>query len=282
MKNIVVIPNVNKDASLEITRKVADELCSLGAEVYVESKYQSFFSGNVSYYDLFPESAELIVVIGGDGSMLDASHFAIELDIPMIGINLGKVGYLNEVEPQDIATLANIFSHHYNIKEKMTLSVIYGDGESVKKSPRLAVNDVVFSHENYLGIADFTLKSKSGAIRYRADGLAISTPQGSTAYSLSAGGPVVSHDVNAFLVTPICPHSFFNRSIVFPSDESIEVENTGDDNLNVSVDGRHFVTLKKGERCNVSVSDSALKILSFKDNNMFSSLFKKMKILEDI
>ena len=282
MKNIVVLPNANKDISLDITKKVIDELYSLGACVYADQRHKDILPVFVTYYKEFPKEAELIVVIGGDGSMLDASHFAIENDIPMIGINLGKVGYLNEVEPQDISILSSLFSGKYKIEEKMTLSVAYNSENEKKESPRLAVNDVVISHENYLGIADFTLKSKSGAIRYRADGLAISTPQGSTAYSLSAGGPIVSHSVNAFMVTPICPHSFFNRSIVFPTGEAVEIENTGADNLNVSVDGRHFVTMKKGERCKVAVGQNTLKILSFKDNNMFSSLFKKMKILEDI
>ncbi len=282
MKNIVILPNANKDTSFDITKKVIDELYSLGACIYAEERYKDILPAFVTYYSEFPREAELIVVIGGDGSMLDASHYAIENDIPMIGINLGKVGYLNEVEPQDISVLSSLFSENYKIEEKMTLSVAYDSVDAEIKSPRLAVNDVVISHENYLGIADFTLKSKSGAIRYRADGLAISTPQGSTAYSLSAGGPIVSHSVNAFMVTPICPHSFFNRSIIFPIGESIEIENTGADNLNVSVDGRHFVTMKKGEKCKVAVSQNALKILSFKDNNMFSSLFKKMKILEDI
>ena len=282
MENIVVIPNANKDISLEITKKVLTELVSLGASVFADIKYKASLQEFVSYYETFPDDAELILVIGGDGSMLDASHYAIERNIPMLGINLGKVGYLNEVEPQDIAILKNIFSGEYKIDEKMTLSAVYNSDDSNQASPRLAVNDVVISHENYLGIANFTLKSKSGAIKYRADGLAVSTPQGSTAYSLSAGGPIVSHSVNAFMVTPICPHSFFNRSIVFPIDEAVEIENTGDDNLNISIDGRHFATMKRGEKCQIAVSKNTLKILSFKDNNMFSSLFKKMKILEDI
>ena len=281
MKNIYIIPNALKDRDYDVTARTAKLLRTYGADVFLpedavksgitECKYKAF-----SHID-----TDLIIVIGGDGSFIDASPLAIDADIPIVGINLGKVGYLSEIEPDDIAQLARIFDENYRIDEKMLLCAECNIGGAKASSSRLAVNDIVVSHTSYLGIADFTLCSNEGGLKCRADGVVISTPAGSTAYSLSAGGPIVSHDANAMIVTPIAPHSFFNRSIVFSGNDEIKIENTGNDMLNVSLDGRCFASLSPGDTCKVFASDKKLKVLTFKENNMFSTLFNKMKMLEE-
>ena len=283
MKNIAVIPNINKDLSLSVTKDLAEKLLSFGAEVYIESKYSAAVSPSVISYDSFPESAELIIVVGGDGSILDASVIALERDIPILGVNLGKVGYLSEVEPDNLDILSGIFSGNYSIEEKMLLCVNHVSDRVVHKAERLAVNDVIISHDTFLGIADFTLENSVGdCVKYRADGLILSTPAGSTAYSLSAGGPIVSHDIDSIVATPICPHSFFNRSIIFKSTENIKLKNISKTVLNISIDGRYFANLSVGEECQIKMAERKLKVLTFCENNMFSTLFKKMRILEDI
>ena len=283
MKNIVVIPNINKDSGLAVTKNLAEKLLSIGAEVYIESKYSETVSPSVISYDNFPESAELIIVVGGDGSILDASVIALERDIPILGVNLGKVGYLSELEPDNLDILSGIISDSYSIEEKMLLCVNHVSDRAVHKAPRLAVNDVIISHDTFLGIADFTLENSVGdCVKYRADGLILSTPAGSTAYSLSAGGPIVSHDIDSIVATPICPHSFFNRSIIFKATENIKLKNISKTVLNVSIDGRYFANLSAGEECQIQMAEKKLKVLTFCENNMFSTLFKKMRILEDI
>jgi NAD+ kinase len=109
-----------------------------------------------------------------------------------------------------------------------------------------------------------------------------STPVGSTAYSLSAGGPIVSHGINAILVTPIAPHSFFNRSIIFSPSDKLKIKNSAETELKISVDGRLFGELNANEECIVKTSEKSLKMLSFNKNSNFSTLFKKMRNLEDI
>ena len=283
MKNIAIIPNINKDSELSVTKKLAEKLLSLGAEVYIESKYAENLSSSIISYDKFPEEAELIIVVGGDGSILDASVTAIERDIPILGVNLGKVGYLSEVEPDNLDILSGIFLGNYSIEEKMLLCVHHVSDRVVHKAQRLAVNDVIISHDTFLGIADFTLENGVGdCVKYRADGLILSTPAGSTAYSLSAGGPIVSHDIDSIVATPICPHSFFNRSIIFKATENITLKNISKTVLNVSIDGRYFANLSVGEECQIKMAEKKLKVLTFSENNMFSTLFKKMRILEDI
>jgi NAD+ kinase len=283
MKNVAIIPNINKDASLSVTKSLAEKLLSFGAEVWIDSKYKDSVPPSVACYDSFPDSAELIIVVGGDGSMLDASVIAIERDIPMLGVNLGKVGYLSEVEPDNLDILSGIFHGNYSIEEKMLLCVNHVSDRVVHKAQRLAVNDVIISHDTFLGIADFTLENSVGdCVKYRADGLILSTPAGSTAYSLSAGGPIVSHDIDSIVATPICPHSFFNRSIIFKATENIRLKNISKTVLNVSIDGRYFANLSAGEECQIQMAEKKLKVLTFCENNMFSTLFKKMRILEDI
>ena len=280
MNKIIIIPNLNKDKELEVTRRAVKKLISLGFEVYVSSKYDSLEKiGATVYGEEPPAKAKLILVVGGDGSIIDASLLAIKLNIPLLGINLGKVGYLSEVEPDNLDVLERLVGDDYSIEKKMLLKVEkYSPEGEVKASAREAVNDVVISHDAYFGIADFKLENAYGdRITYRADGLILSTPAGSTAYSLSAGGPVVSHNLDSITVIPVCPHSFFNRAIIYDKNECIKISNSGDAVLNISVDGRFFDNLTKGEWCVVQKSKTCLKMITFSQNNMFSVLFKKIK-----
>ena len=281
MKNIFLVPNTKKDKDYSVTRAVAQKLISLDFSIFMLDLYNGSGVESCSYVGNIPESAELVLVIGGDGSFIDAAGFAIKNDIPILGINLGKVGYLSEIEPTDLSPLEKLNTGEYSIDKKMLLAVS-SERDGGKLENKLAVNDVVLSHPSYLGIADFVLISAEGGVRYRADGIVVSTPAGSTAYSLSAGGPIVSHGANAIIVTPIAPHSFFNRSIVFGENEEIKIKNISSDALNLSLDGRFYHVLAPGEKCTVRASEKNLKVLTFKENNMFSNLFSKMQIMEDI
>ena len=193
-----------------------------------------------------------------------------------------KVGYLSEIEPDNLDMLKNILSGEYEIEEKMLLATEKVGEHSRVYSKRFAVNDVVISHTEFLGISEFTVCGAGGGVKYRADGVVVATPAGSTAYSLSAGGPVVAHNLDTLLVTPVCPHSFFDRSILFSPDEKIKINNTGEENLNISIDGRRFDSLLPGEACYVSRAEKRVKFLTFKQNSMFATLFEKMKFLEDL
>ncbi len=282
MKNAVIIPNPKKDAQLRLTEALISKLNEIRIKPYINEEYACVSSGAVLYSE-FPDFADMIFVVGGDGSVIDASKYAVLYDIPILGVNLGKVGYLSEVEPDNLDILDRITTGKYKITEKLLLSAeLISDGK-IEKAEHLAVNDVVISHDDYFGIADFTVENALGdRVKYRADSIIISTPAGSTAYSLSAGGPIVAHNVNSMLITPVCPHSFFNRSIVFDSSEALTVRNICEQNLKISVDGRGFATMANGESCVIRAADKRLKMISFSENNMFSTLFRKMRILEDI
>ena len=281
MDKILIIPNKLKDTSLSVSTEAARILKDNGARVFIEGKYGTTLSG---YAEIYSEcDIDLIIVVGGDGSVLDASPLAIEKKIPILGINLGKLGYLAEVDVNELHSLSKLFSGDFVIEDKMLLEVFVKIDGNEEVSGRLAVNDVIISHESFLGIADFNLEKWDGErVRYRADGIIFSTPVGSTAYSLSAGGPIVSHGINSILVTPIAPHSFFNRSIIFSPSEKLKIKNESEEGLKISIDGRLYKTMNSGDECIVSTSPKTLKMISFNKNNNFSTLFKKMRNLEDV
>ena len=279
MKNFVLVSNALKDSGYAVTDKVVSILKDLGASIYV-SATSGYTGPHIIRYDAFPENAELVIVVGGDGSVIDASKYAITHDIPLLGINLGKVGYLAEVDADNLSVLNKLADGDYQINEKMILEVNYGDDCG---SCECAVNDIVVSHDGHLGIADIKVEDSVGnVVKYRADGVILSTPQGSTAYSLSSGGPILAHDVESILMTPVSAHSFFNRSVLFNSSEIIKVTNIGDSSLIISVDGRNHGTLSVNEACTIKKSERSIKMLTFTKNSMFTSLFKKMRIIGDM
>ena len=283
MKKVIIVPNTTKDKDLTVTAGVLSTLAELGMTSLVSREYDSERLAGAVYYDELPADAQLVIVIGGDGSVIDASRIAVSLGIPLLGVNLGRVGYLSEVDPEGLSVLKKLSTGEYTVEEKMLLVAekLSLDGETAV-SERFAVNDVVISHDVYFGISDLLLENRHGdRVKYRADGLILSTPAGSTAYSLSAGGPIVAHNLDSIIVTPVCPHSFFNRSIVYEPDECITVSNAGESVLNVSLDGRLFTKLRHSESCVVHRSSERLKMITFSKNNLFSTLVKKIKVLED-
>ena len=284
MKNIVIIPNVNKEGVFSVTETVANIILKNGGTVFIDKLYGNEYAAFSNTYTDFPEECELIIVIGGDGSVIDASVTAVKHDVPIFGVNLGNLGYLAEIETESLQVINKLFTNEYTIEKKMLLSAsIISLDETTLESDRMAVNDVIISHENYLGMAEFMLITDDNEnVKYRADGIIFSTPAGSTAYSLSAGGPVVDHGINSIVATPICPHSFFNRSIIFNENSKLTIKNTGKSALKISIDGRLFKELERGEKCIVSKSENVLKMVAFNANNMFSTLFSKMKKIENM
>ena len=278
MKKAVIITNTKKDIDLSATSMVVERLSSVGLLALVKcGLFGSVPNGAVEYSE-FPSDADFIIVVGGDGSVIDASRYSIDYGIPLVAVNLGTVGYLAEVELSELHLLDRLATGEYTIDKKILLTVEKGG----VCAGALAVNDVVISHDDYLGISELRVTDGGGnSIGYRADGVILSTPQGSTAYSLSSGGPILAHGIESILLTPVCPHSFFNRSVIFSANERLTVTNVGNSSLNISIDGRRFTSLSGGECCTVQVADKKLGMLSFSENTMFRRLFKKMRLMEE-
>ncbi|MBQ8858244.1 MAG: NAD(+)/NADH kinase [Clostridia bacterium] len=280
MTKVFLIPNEKKDVGLKTTKTVVEALVSYGMDVYIAKQYAPAFEGGVTVVeDALPTDAECIITVGGDGTVLEASRIAMRLNVPLLGINLGRLGYLAELEPDQLATLSCLTKGEYAIKERMILKVTLIKDGRAWVMPRMPVNDVVFYRSAIGHVVSLSLTQGEGeGISYLADGLILSTPIGSTAYSLSAGGPILSPEVDAICATPICPHSFYNRSLIFAASGPLCVKNTSEtDAITVTMDGRENFLLDPGDSVLVEKAPVPLRLLSFEERNFLDLLRRKMK-----
>ncbi len=284
MKRILILPNAYKDEGLEVTRGVVSYLTERGAEVYAEDGTLPLLAplGARALGELSGE-LELIITVGGDGTVLASAGEAIRYGLPLLGVNMGRLGFLAELDRSQLDRLSLLFTHDYSITSRMTLEVASEiDGQTSIQSI-LPLNDVVFSHERGEGLCELTLSDGDGnRIDYRADGLILATPSGSTAYSLSAGGPIIDDTVEAICVTPVCPHSFFSRSLVFGRETRLTVENRSPHGKEVivSLDGTDTLRLPVGGRLHVSRSSRPLRMLTFDRHATLGTLNRKMQMAE--
>ena len=279
MKNLLLYPNPIKDSELIVTRQTAEYLCHLGFTVYISDKFS--VDHCETYHDT-PPSCDAMIVIGGDGSMIDALPLALTMDIPVLGINLGKVGFLNELEPTEISLLEQLKLNNYTVDQRLLMDVEVVEGQRRFYSAFPAVNDLVVSRKIENTIASVRVYyNGTKALDYRADGVVISTPIGSSAYALSCGGPMLTHELDAISLTPICPHSFLNRSMVFPDSAVIDIENLGEHSLAVIVDGRVLTEISCGGICTLRKSAKTLKMISLKGEGHLQSIFKKLRKIQN-
>jgi len=209
---IAIIINSSKENALSIAKESIDILLASGAEILITEEFKNIFKNvNVLKNEQLYELADIIVVIGGDGTIIHSAKKAAEFSKPVLGINAGRVGYLAGLEGNELGKLKNLLSGDYSIKSRMLLSVQIGEKEY------LSLNDAVISKGPVSRMIDITVKLHGECISYRADGLIAATPVGSTAYSLSAGGPIVDPDLDSIILTPICPQSLYARPILIAS-----------------------------------------------------------------
>jgi len=227
---IAVIPNTEKHHAILFSQQIAKLLSDNGASVYMIDKLKDEIIGDyISYLPAYEElikECDCAVTVGGDGTIIHTAHYAALSKKPIIGVNLGTLGYVAEREPSELNLLTKLITGEYVTRERMLLdvSVVHKDGS---KESYLAVNDAVISRGALSCIIDLDVFVEDEKIcNYRADGLLFSTPTGSTAYSFSAGGPVVAPEADVFLVTPICPHSLQNRPLVLPPNAHILLRST--------------------------------------------------------
>ena len=226
MDSFYIITNKDKDPGFQTTRFVKEYLEKRGKKCTIrENMVES--GGNYKYTDAagIPDDVDCVLVLGGDGTLLQASRDLTERDLPLLGINMGTLGYLAEVDRKGIEpALERLLAGEYQIVSRMMISgEVYHQGKKVMED--LALNDIVIGRYGRLRIIDFKIYVNGEYLnRYSADAMVISTPTGSTGYSLSAGGPIVSPEASMLLMTPVAPHTLNTRSIILPDDAEITVE----------------------------------------------------------
>lgn len=278
MDKIVLLPNREKDPEFSLSLRVLSVLRGFCTRVYTENVNRILIDhGAVGYSEeSFPADAELLLVLGGDGTMLHAAQIAAGYDIPLIGVNMGRLGYLASVDPEEIAALSALKDNMYTEQPRMLLDVSLEKKTGEIAFLGYALNDLVIDGKGHL--SDLRIYEKKSYLDYRADGLIVATPTGSTAYSLSAGGAVLDETMDAMCVTPICPRSFFSRSIVFPADTELRIVNSNvrGDAAGLSLDGCTSAVLEAGDSVVVTRSEKRARLLTLKPRRTLEVLSTKM------
>ena len=273
----VIHPNFSKANCYETTEKVCNMLHNMKFELFSYSDLQKKFPAKklVSFGNAGQvcDEADLIVAIGGDGTILEASHYAVEHNKPLLGINTGRLGFMASVEANELYNLSKLMSGDYSVQQRMMLECIPYPEEN--KYSMMALNDVVFT--SYGHLMDFEVYSDDVKVTsIRSDGLIFSTPTGSTAYALSAGGPILTPTLECIEMTPICPHFLSSRPIIFSPDSVLSVTVTGRADCHMNVDGIPYGKLEQNDHIVIKCAPDRLRLIDIGGNSFFNTVTNKL------
>ena len=277
MNNFFIIANKQKDINLEITEQIRHHISRLGAVCNIYDQYDR----DVSSIDI-PEGTQCILVIGGDGTILAAARMLVGSNIPLLGINLGTLGFLADVNLADLSkTLDLLLQDQYQVENRIMLTAeVYKQGE--KAATYIALNDFNINRFGASRVIGLKVGINGSVIdRYRADGVIVCTPTGSTGYNLSAGGPIINPTCKNFVITPICPQSLTARSIVLAKEDVVTVEveqirsNIKEEAI-ISFDGREGLSLFPGDQVKIYKSQEVTPFIKATEVSFVQILKEKL------
>ena len=288
MKRVAIITNFNitekAHAAIAVAQKLISHGCEVVAAVYNRERFLKMAQDKAEFLllpiDEVYATADMIVVLGGDGSILEAARRSASRATPILGINLGRLGFMAELEMRDVDEMDKLFvPDGYTLEKRSMLNVELIGAKGNLRSSCYALNDASISNGSIARIVDLEL-SEGGipVTSYRADGLIVATPTGSTAYSMSAGGSIVDPRVSCFCVTPICPHSLAARPMIFPDSSVLEIKNIcqREKMLYLTVDGRTNYEMYKGDVVRISKSPLQTNLVRLKSCGFYKKLRRKM------
>ena len=274
MERFYIVTNDGKDRDGKVTDRLRHILEGAGKTCLFSKKD----SRKNIIRETVPEDADCAIVIGGDGSLIEVARI-LKNEIPILGINMGTLGYLTEVDPARLdEALAQILQGDYCIEERMML-----EGHFQGKEPDVALNDIVISRKGSLRVIHFDVYVNGACLNsYEADGMIISTPTGSTAYNLSAGGPVVEPTASLIVLTPICSHALNTSSIVLSAEDEVIVQigqgrNGREEEVFATFDGADVVEMRTGDRVLVRRSEHVTKLMKLSKVSFLEIMRRKMK-----
>ena len=283
MKKFFIITNEHKDMNLAMTNAISDYIIAKGGTCmhYVSTK-SGWRERNLRRFQPSDIDAECIIVLGGDGTLVRAARDMASIGIPLIGVNLGTLGYLCELERSTVYdAIDRLFEDRYELETRMLIKGSSQKDGSGKAT--FALNDIVIHRTGLPQIVNLIVSVNGEYLaNYSADGIIISTPTGSTGYSMSAGGPIVDPKADLMLITPINPHSALAKSIVVGADAVSDVtlakrRQEEDEEAEVSFDGDRFVHMKVGDNIRIQKADAHAKILKLNQLSFLQILRKKMQ-----
>lgn len=288
MDYIGLISNNENIKAINIAKDIYDYLKSKKIKVFLieDDKLPKKYSLNQVSKEEFEDSIKCLISIGGDGTFLRAARYTFKNSIPIMGVNVGNLGFLAEINISDMYdSLDKIIDDNFEIEKRMLISgSLFRDKILIneKDAPYIALNDFVITKSLLEKIIEIKIIINGvPLLSYGADGIIISTPTGSTAYSLSAGGPVVEPKNESIIITPICAHTLFSRSLVISPDNQIEIQiNSKKTDVSINVDGKkQDVEILDGDIFKVGKSDKKLNLITF-NKNIFFKIFKEKLIKE--
>lgn len=281
---VAVIANVSKPDAVSFLPKVVEKLLSLDiTPAMTENIKEEYYNSDiVTYYSTHNElvkNCDVIITIGGDGTIIHMARHAAEYNKPLLGINFGRVGFVANMEPNELDKLSQLLTGNYFCENRMLLKITVVNNN--KTSILYAINDAVISRGSLSRMMDLSVSvNDKKTCDYRADGLIFSTPTGSTAYSLSAGGPVICPDIECILLTPICPHSLFSRSVIFRSSDKLTVHAAAGSNSTseayLTVDGQYFLPLDDNTKVTIEKYEKSFRLISMEEKNFYTVLNNKL------
>lgn len=281
--NIAVVINLSKKNAIKYAEDIVELFLENGANVLMlKENFEYFNAFNIAYYENYQElfnNCEIAITVGGDGTIIHAAKFAATANKPLIGVNVGRLGFAADVEPEDIYKLKSLLDGNYGTQKRMLLDISIDDNSGNNKN-YLAVNDAIIARGELSRIIDLQVYHNDQKMSdYRADGLLFSTPTGSTAYSLSAGGPIIEPEMECILMTPVCPHSLFSRSVLFNNKSVITVKSNSTDQSKavLTIDGQKSIELKENHKVIIKQSSLYLKLLTLNEKNFYTRLNEKLR-----
>lgn len=279
MKHIAVIPNVKRDAEYTYTKKLLDLLRGK-AELYMYDTEKERFDG-VCHTDeaTLAAKAELAIVLGGDGSILSVAETLSKANVPILGINLGHLGFLAAIEPENMAAaIDRLLAGDYRIEKRSMLHAeLLRPGRA--NADFDALNDIVISRASFTKLLSLQVYTDGVLLdEFVADGVIVSTATGSTAYSLSAGGPILAPELSAMLITPICAHNMQSRPIVMPFGHTLTIKIVRKDceGTYISCDGRSICSLCDSDTLQICKSDFETQIIQLDNKSFYATLKDKL------
>jgi NAD+ kinase len=278
IQKVGIIANIAKEKSPEYTASLREWMIGRGVEVFLEEGIAAKIGLPGVERQRLWSLADLIVVFGGDGTILRTARLVRQRDVPIVGINLGGFGYLTEVNLGEMfSALEAILAGDFQVEKRMMLDVKVSGGEEACREGTV-LNDVVINRGNLSRIVELeTTVDGRYLTTFKADGLIISTPTGSTAYSLAAGGPIVFPELYSIIINPICPHTLTNRPLILPENAEIEVTIwTPEEGATVTLDGQVSFTVKSGDSVSIRRSRHITTLVSSPHRGYFEILRNKL------
>ena len=278
LKQIKCVGLVSKPNDTGLThhyQQIKDALLKYDAKLIVESNSAKLLGCDSVSFDEMCQKADFLIALGGDGTLISLCRRSFEYEKPILGVYAGKLGFLTDIKFSEIENFIDkIFAQEYRIDTRMMLEVsLHVKGETQKI---VAFNDIVFSRPKLFGMATIEAYIDNELINsYYGDGLIVSTPTGSTAYNVSAGGPVVYPLTKALILTPVCPHSLTQRPLVLPVNFEVEFK-SGDSDTVIIVDGQDTHSMGDFDYVSIKIADNGAKLIHREDRNYFSVLKEKL------